>query len=967
VARAIPLTQISDNPNRLDMSHHETTSENGNGAIRIRGARVHNLKNVDVDVPRDQLVVVTGPSGSGKSSLALDTVFAEGQRQYIESLSVYARQFLHQLERPDVDIIDGLQPTICVDQSSRPDNPRSTVATITEIYDYLRLLMARLGTPHCHQCSQPILQQTTEQIQESIVSLPDRTKVLILAPMVRGRKGQHRDVFARIRRAGLLRARVDSVVYELDNLPELDARKSHQIEAVVDRVIIREGIEGRVGDSVKLAVKHGDGLAMISYLDENGNGKKSKQKKQGVWRDRAFSTLYACPQCDISFEEFAPRTFSFNSPYGACPVCEGMGARVEFDPEQVLPDGGKSLAEGAVLPWKGATPAAAKKQKQALDGFLKANKIAWETPLDDLSDEKRHQLLYGDDGEFVGVLMLLEKEFATTTRTKRISQLETFRGSVVCQACSGSRLRPEARGVEFHDQAIHDITAMSITEASAFFKSLDLGDDEQLIAKPIFDEILNRLTFLEKVGVPYLTLDRSVDTLSGGELQRVRLATGIGSGLVGVCYVLDEPSIGLHPRDNDRLIETLRDLQGQGNTLLVVEHDEAMMRVADRIIDMGPTAGASGGRIIAEGTPDEIADNPDSITGQYLAGSRSIPVPKKRRRTAKSRSLLIDGVSINNLSDVSARIPLGVFVCVTGVSGSGKTSLINDTLAPALMRRLNGGGGKPGEFSSLRGVSQIEKVVAIDQSPIGRTPRSSPATYTGVFDEIRKAFATTRLAKQRGYGVGRFSFNVKGGRCEDCQGQGVMKIEMNFLPDFYTRCNTCQGARFNRPTLQVRYRNKSIADVLDMSVEESLGFFENFSAIHRTLKSLADVGLGYLALGQPSNTLSGGEAQRIKLATQLARVESGDTLYLLDEPTTGLHFDDIRRLLEMLGRLVDKGNTVLVIEHHLDVIKSADWVIDMGPEGGDAGGEVVACGTPEDIAAVDASHTGRFLQPLVAK
>jgi len=934
----------------------------GDEVIRIRGARVHNLQNVDVDIPRNHLVVITGPSGSGKTSLALDTLFAEGQRQYIESLSVYARQYLHQMERPDVDLIEGLQGTICINQRGRSQNPRSTVATATEIYDYLRLLMARLGEPTCWKCGGAIRQQTVEQIQDTLLELPEGTKAMILAPIVRGRRGRHEEVFAQIRKAQLVRVRVDSAVYELENVPDLSPHKMHHIDAVVDRIIIRPGIRARLGESIQLAVKYGEGLVAVCYLDAE---QADPKQPNGVWQDELFSTLYACPKCKISYEELEPRTFSFNSPYGACPVCEGLGARVEFDPALVLPDCSKSLADGAGAPWKGETEAAMRKHLAALAAFMQVSGFDAETPLDQLKPKTFERLLEGDSKKFHGLLLTLEKEYATTTRRGRQEQLEAFRAELTCQACDGSRLRPEANSVRVGGKAIHEITALSVTQAGEFFQALDFHEHDQPIAQPIVTEIARRLVFLDKVGVEYLTLNRPADTLSGGEWQRVRLATGIGSGLVGVCYILDEPSIGLHQRDNQRLIEALRDLQRQGNTVLVVEHDEAMMRQADRLIDIGPAAGAAGGRIVAAGTPEEVGQRDDSITGRYLSGREKIAIPKKRRRTAKARSITIDGVTTNNLKNVGVRIPLNALVCITGVSGSGKSSLINETFAPSLVQRLGGIARRRGAYKSLRGASRIDKVVPIDQSPIGRTPRSNPATYTGVFDEIRKVFSTTRVARQQGYGVGRFSFNVKGGRCEDCQGQGVAKIEMNFLPDLYVTCATCGGQRFNRQTLVVRYRDKSIADVLDMPVEEAVGFFENFPAIRRLLECLQDVGLGYMTLGQPSTTVSGGEAQRIKLATQLARVDTGATLYLLDEPTTGLHFDDIKRLLEMLNRLVDKGNTVLVIEHNLDVIKCADWIIDLGPEGGADGGHVVAAGTPEEVAAVQESHTGRFLEPLL--
>ncbi len=936
-----------------------TPQENPSDSIQIRGARVHNLQNVDLDIPRDQLVVLTGPSGSGKSSLAFDTLYAEGQRQYIESLSTYARQFLHQLERPDVDLIEGLQPTISIDQRAGSHNPRSTVATVTEIYDYLRLLFARLGEPSCYQCGEPIRQQTPEQILDDLLALAGGTRMMILAPMVRGRKGQHKDVFESIRKAGFVRARVDGKVVDLDHPPELVRQKVHHIEAVVDRVVIREGIRARLAESINLAIRHGDSLVLVTYEEKTDEG--------SVWHDELFSTQYACPNCKISYEELEPRTFSFNSPYGACPSCEGLGAQVAFDPELVLPDTTLSLSAGAIVPWKGATAAAVRKLKSQLREFTSKAGFRWNTPLDSLSAKVRSQLLEGDGKKFPGVLALLEKEHQTTTSDAKRQRLETFRGELICDQCGGARLRPEARSVRIAEMAIHEITAMTVTEARELFEQIEFDDDELPIAQPIVGEITNRLQFLDTVGLEYLTLNRPAATLSGGELQRVRLATGLGSGLVGVCYVLDEPTIGLHPRDNQRLIKALTDLQARGNTVVVVEHDEAIMRRADRLIDLGPGAGRHGGRIVAQGTPEEIIRNADSLTGRYLAGVEKIPLPKQRRRTAKTRSITIEGVTTNNLKEITVRVPLSALVCVTGVSGSGKSSLLNETLARALVRRLGGIAPKPGPHTSLRGASQIDKVVQVDQSPIGRTPRSNPATYTGLFDEVRKVFTNTRDAKRRGYKAGRFSFNVRGGRCEQCQGQGQQKIEMNFLPDLYVPCPECEGKRFNRQTLEIRYRDRSIADVLDMQVDEAAEFFQNFPVIARLLVSLQEVGLGYLTLGQPSTTVSGGEAQRIKLATELGRVETGKTLYILDEPTTGLHFDDIKKLLVVLGRLVDLGNTVVVIEHNLDVIKTADWIIDLGPEGGQQGGQVVATGTPEQVAKLNGNHTGRFLRGVLER
>lgn len=956
----------------------------GNRLISIRGARVHNLKNLDVDIPRDRFVVITGPSGSGKSSLAYDTLYAEGQRQYIESLSVYARQFLNQMERPDVDIIEGLQPTISIDQRSGISNPRSTVATVTEIYDYLRLLMSRLGEPTCYECGEPIRQQSPEQILESLLSLEDGTRMMIMAPMIRGRKGGHVEIFEKIRKLGFVRARVDGHVVDAQLPPELSRTKAHNIEAVIDRVVIRKGIRDRLAESIKLAIRHGEGLVLVSYeekLDEEDVAEYKPVKgtgtiRPGVWHDVLYSTEYACPFCKISYEELEPRTFSFNSPYGACPTCEGLGVREEFDPELIVPSRKPSMAGGACVAWKSGSKTAEKRYQPPIEAFLKSIGLKWDTSLERLSDEQFGQLLRGNNGnghskakcshdDYIGLIHLLEKEYVTTTSDATQKRLATLRGDVVCVDCEGSRLRPEARSVRVAEHAIHEITLLTVHEARTFFEELEFPEEDHPIAEPLLSEIRSRLNFLDNVGLGYLTLNRPADTLSGGELQRVRLATGLGSGLVGVCYILDEPSIGLHPRDNQRLIGAMRDLQQRGNSIVVVEHDEAIMHQADWLIDMGPGAGRHGGEIVAQDRPKKLAEDESSPTGRYLGGYEKIEVPKKRRRAAKSRSLTLQGVTTNNLKDVTVQFPLGVLACVTGVSGSGKSSLLDETLARALVRRLGGVAPKPGHHTGLRGVSQVDQVVQIDQSPIGRTPRSNPATYTGAFDEIRKVFAGTRAAKQRGYRVGRFSFNVKGGRCDECQGQGQIKIEMNFLPDLYVPCPECQGKRFNHQTLQVRYRDKSIADVLNMRVDDAAEFFENFPALVRLLTGLHEVGLGYLTLGQPSTTLSGGEAQRVKLATELSRQTVGKTVYILDEPTTGLHFDDIQKLLLVLGRLVDMGNTVIVIEHNLDVIKSADWLIDMGPEGGEEGGYVVATGTPEEIAALEDNYTGFHLREVL--
>jgi len=943
--------------------------------IRIRGARTHNLRNVDVDIPRERFVVITGPSGSGKSSLAYDTLYAEGQRQYIESLSVHARQFLHQMERPDVDTIDGLQPTISIDQRAGIQNPRSTVATVTELYGYLRLLFARLGEPACYACGATIRQQSPAQILDDLMELPSGTRAMVLAPMVRGRKGQHKDVFEAIRKAGFVRARVDGQLVDAHDPPELVRQRVHTIEAVVDRVVIRAGIESRLAESIDAAIRLGDGAVLAAYEEKTEERPEAapKRRRAGAarsttdWHESLFSTQYACPYCKISYEEIEPRTFSFNSPYGACPACDGLGSRVRFDPDLVLPDLKLSLATGAIAPWRGATSAAEAKHKAALDEFVSRAGFQWNTPLAQLSDETRRRLLDGNGKKFLGVLVMLEKEFATTTSEANQQRLATFRSHVVCPNCAGARLRPEARAVRLGGKAIHELTAMTVVEAGVFFDTLRFDEDDAPIADPLAHEIRSRLAFLDKVGLGYLTLDRAAETLSGGELQRVRLATGLGSGLVGVCYVLDEPSIGLHPRDNQRLVDALRDLEQQGNTVIVVEHDESIMRQADWLIDLGPGAGRHGGQVVAQGTPGFVQAYKESPTGRYLSGLERIEIPGRRRRTAKNRSLVLAGVTTNNLKNITVRFPLGALVCVTGVSGSGKSSLVDETLGRALAARLGGTAPKPGPMESLRGTSQVDKVIQIDQSPIGRTPRSNPATYTGVFDEIRKVFAGTRAARQLGYKTGRFSFNVKGGRCVECQGQGQIKIEMNFLPDLYVTCPECNGRRFNEQTLQVLYRGQSIADVLDMRVDDAAALFESFPAISRMLQSLSEVGLGYLTLGQPSITLSGGEAQRIKLATELGRVGTGKTIYILDEPTTGLHFDDIKKLLAVLARLVDGGNTVIVIEHNLDVIKTADWIIDLGPEGGQSGGQVVATGTPEQIAVLEDNHTGRYLREVLAR
>ncbi|TWT78095.1 UvrABC system protein A [Posidoniimonas polymericola] len=929
--------------------------------IRILGARTHNLRDVSVDIPRNQLVVITGVSGSGKSSLAFDTLLAEGQRQYIDSLSVYSRQFFDQMQRPEVDLIEGLQPAVAIDQGGANHGPRSTVGTVTEVYDYLRLLYARAADLVCADCGAAISQQEPEEIQQVIEAMPEQSRVMILSPLVRGRKGKHADVLDRVRKAGFVRVRVDGVTYPIEDAPELAAGKSHDIQAVIDRVVIREGITARLEESVRLAIKNGDGVVLLVYQTP-----ESKQQDPDKWLERVFNTRFACPDCKSGVLEVEPRTFSFNSPYGACPACHGMGVDEGFDPELVLPDLTLSLDAGAVAPWRGATAAAAKKHAAALEPLLAARGVGADKPLEKWPDGAMQTLWTGDGDQFPGLLMMLEEEFATTKRAATRDKLATFRGAVTCADCGGARLRPEALAARVGGRGIHEVVAMPIRDSLAFFEQLTFDDETAQVAAPLVREISRRLAFLDKAGAGYLTLARSAGTLSGGELQRVRLASGLGSGLVGVMYLLDEPSVGLHPRDNDRLLATLRELQRLGNTVIVVEHDRALMRAADWIIDVGPGAGDRGGTIVAEGTPDQLAAAGGSITGRYLAGESMAEQPTSRRKTAKTRSLHLEGATLNNLRDVSVDIPLGSLVCVTGVSGSGKSSLIVDTLAPALAKKLHGAVRKPGPYASLRGAALLDRVVEVDQSPIGRTPRSNAATYTGLFDEVRRVFTKTKLARQRGYKVGRFSFNVKGGRCEACQGQGQKKIEMNFLPDMYVTCDECNGARFNRQTLAVKYKDRSIAEVLAMPVDEAREFFSEHPAISRIVGALHDVGLGYLPLGQPSTTLSGGEAQRIKLADALATASAEGaphthTLYLLDEPTTGLHAYDVGRLLGVLQKLVDAGNSVLVIEHDLDVMRAADWIIDLGPEGGEEGGQVVATGTPEDIAACVESFTGQWL------
>jgi excinuclease ABC subunit A len=932
--------------------------------IIVRGARQHNLKNIDVEIPRDRLVVITGLSGSGKSSLAFDTIYAEGQRRYVESLSAYARQFLGQMDKPDVDYIEGLSPAISIDQKGTSRNPRSTVATVTEVYDYMRLLWARIGQPHCPQCGRPISQQSVDQIVDSLMNLPEGSRIQVLAPVIRGKKGEHRKVFDELRRDGYVRVRVNGEVRELSGEITLERYKIHNIEAVVDRLVIRSGVERRLADSVETALKLGDGLVVV---DAGGC-------------DRIFSERLACPECSLSFGELEPRLFSFNNPFGACPTCSGLGVSIEFDPELIF-DMSLPLSGGAIRPYN-KTGSVPEFYMSRIFEVARVKGIDADVPLGQLSPEQMEIIRYGCGPErftftyrdshgrlqqwqsrFEGVIPNLERRYRETTSDYIREELEKFMSAKPCTACKGARLKPEALAVTVGGKSIAEVVAMQTGAAMEFFSNLAAGlsERDRLVARQILKEIVNRLGFLCNVGLDYLTLQREAGTLSGGEAQRIRLATQIGSSLVGVLYILDEPSIGLHQRDNQRLIDTLKRLRDIGNTLIVVEHDEETIRSADYIIDIGPGAGANGGRVVAAGTPVEIQANPASITGRFLARRETIEVPE-RRRQPNGKWLAVRGAREHNLKNIDVSIPLGLFVCVTGVSGSGKSTLVNNIIRARLARDLNKAFTRPGDHDNITGLEHLDKVIGIDQSPIGRTPRSNPATYTGVFDLIREVFAMTPEARARGYKPGRFSFNVKGGRCEACKGDGIIKIEMHFLPDVYVPCEVCKGARYNRETLEVKYKGKSIADVLAMTVDEALEFFENLPRIARKLRTLKDVGLGYIQLGQPATTLSGGEAQRVKLATELSRRTNGRTFYILDEPTTGLHFADVKMLLNVLQKLVDGGDTVLVIEHNLDVIKTADYIIDLGPEGGDRGGLVVACGTPEEVAAADQSYTGQFLR-----
>ncbi|WP_302358446.1 excinuclease ABC subunit UvrA [uncultured Mitsuokella sp.] len=933
--------------------------------IKIRGARAHNLKNINVDIPRDKLVVITGLSGSGKSSLAFDTIYAEGQRRYVESLSSYARQFLGQMDKPDVDQIDGLSPAISIDQKTTSHNPRSTVGTVTEIYDYLRLLFARVGHPHCPKCGKPITQQSVDQMIDQIRELPERTKLLVMAQVVRGKKGEHKKVLAHIRHEGYVRVRIDGEVMDIGEDIQLEKNKKHTIEVVIDRLVVREGMESRLADSLETALKLGEGVAYVQIV----GGELLM-----------FSENFACVDCGISLPEITPRMFSFNNPYGACPVCTGLGSHMEFDEELVVPDASLSVGGGVFAPLSKNLHSYAMCVMKAI---LENRGYSLETPWQELDKKTKQALLYGSGEErfhfrytnmfgedkeyfvpFEGVMPLLARRYHETDSDEMRESYENYMTEIPCKACHGARLKPETLAVTVGGKNIDEVTRMTIREADAFFTQLTLTPREAKIARQILKEIHARLNFLLDVGLDYLTLSRSAGTLSGGEAQRIRLATQIGSGLQGVLYVLDEPSIGLHQRDNNRLLATLKHLRDLGNTLIVVEHDEDTMYAADHIIDIGPGAGAHGGRVVAEGTAEEIKKNPDSVTGAYLSRRKFIPVPQKRR-PGNGKFIEVVGAAENNLKNLTVKFPLGTLTLVTGVSGSGKSTLVNEILYKGIASRLYHVKGKPGKHKKIKGLENIDKIIDIDQQPIGRTPRSNPATYTGVFDAIRDLFSQTSEARMRGYKAGRFSFNVKGGRCEACKGDGILKIEMHFLPDVYVPCEVCKGARYNRETLEVRYKGKNISEVLDMTIDEAVDFFANVPRIARKLQVIQDVGLGYIKLGQPATTLSGGEAQRVKLATELSRRSTGKTLYILDEPTTGLHTADIHKLLDILQRLVSGGDTVVVIEHNLDVIKTADYIIDLGPEGGDKGGTVVATGRPEDIVKVPESYTGKFLRPLL--
>ena len=936
--------------------------------IIVKGARANNLKNIDVTIPRDKLVVMTGVSGSGKSSLAFDTIYAEGQRRYVESLSSYARMFLGQMDKPDVDYIEGLSPAISIDQKTTSKNPRSTVGTVTEIYDYLRLLWARAGTPHCPNCGKEIRQQTIDQIIDQVLALPEGTRIQVMAPVIRGKKGEHAKVFEDAKRSGYVRARVDGSLYELDEEIKLEKNKKHSIEIIVDRLIIRPDIRQRLTDSVETAAKLSGGLVIVNLLREE--------------KDLSFSQNYACEDCGISMEELTPRMFSFNNPFGACPTCTGLGNQLKADPALMIQDGGKSILDGAIQAsgWNNIRGDGI--SRMYFDALSKKYKFSLTEPWNSLSDEAKNIILYGTKGEllelhydqprgkgvlkqaFEGICNNIERRYKETQSDASRKELEELMSECPCPTCRGRRLRKESLAVTVGEKNIYEFTTLSVEDALIWMDGLTLTEQQMLIADRILKEIRSRLGFLKSVGLGYLTLARSAGTLSGGESQRIRLATQIGSSLMGVLYILDEPSIGLHQRDNDKLLATLKNLRDLGNSLIVVEHDEDTMRAADYLIDIGPGAGVHGGQVVAAGTPAEVMANPDSLTGQYLSGKKKIEVPAVRR-PGNGKVLKVIGAAENNLRHIDVEFPLGTFTVVTGVSGSGKSSLVNEVLFKRLGAELMRMKVRPGKCDRIEGIEQLDKVVNIDQSPIGRTPRSNPATYTGLFNDIRDLFASTQEAKSRGYGQGRFSFNVRGGRCEACSGDGLLKIEMHFLPDIFVPCEVCKGRRYNRETLEVRYKGKNIADVLDMTVDEALDFFSALPKLKKRLQTLQDVGLGYVKLGQPSTELSGGEAQRVKLATELSKQATGKTIYILDEPTTGLHSDDVRKLLEVLQRLVDAGNTVVVIEHNLDVIKCADHLIDLGPEGGDGGGTIVVTGTPEEVAACPASFTGQYLKRML--
>ncbi|MCD6256842.1 excinuclease ABC subunit UvrA [Candidatus Aerophobetes bacterium] len=949
----------------------------GKNKIIIKGAKEHNLKNIDVEIPRNKLVVITGLSGSGKSSLAFDTLYAEGQRRYVESLSNYARQFLEQMSKPKVDHIEGLSPAISIEQRKASSNPRSTVATLTEIYDYFRLLFAHIGEPHCYRCGRKISSQTIEDITNQIMKFPKGSAIQILAPLVRGKKGEYKDLFQEIRKEGYLRVRVDGEIRSLDEDIFLEKNKKHTIEVIVDRLKIKEGIESRLADSLELASERGNGLILVTMRDREGE------------KEYPFSLRFACPHCGISYEEISPRMFSFNSPYGACPACNGLGTQQTIDPELVVPDPKKSLREGAIVPWEEGVGfyrwarTASRYYFRQLASLARHYNFSLDVPFEKLPTSIQQIILYGSNSEeiefteyrggdyytyrapFEGVIPNLERRYRESDSDYVKEEIQKYVRETPCPVCKGARLRPESLAVKIRGKNIYDVVKMSVKECQKFFSSLHLTSREKLIVGEIVKEIRKRLEFMVSVGLDYLTLDRRIGTLSGGEAERIRLATQIGSGLVGVIYILDEPTIGLHQRDTRRLLNTLKKLRNLGNTVIVVEHDKGTIEAADHIIDLGPGAGDHGGEIVAQGTVSQIKNSPRSLTGKYLKGELKIPVPSLRRTPTDNRYLRIIGAKEHNLKNITVEIPVGTFTCITGVSGSGKSTLVEDILYKALARHFFKSKVKPGKYDKIEGLEYIDKVVVIDQSPIGRTPRSNPATYTGLFTPIRQIFARVEEARMRGYSQGRFSFNVRKGRCQVCKGEGMIKIEMQFLPDVYVPCDACKGKRYNRETLQIKYKGKNIADVLDMTVEEALEFFHNIPQIKRKLKTLYDVGLGYIKLGQPATTLSGGEAQRVKLARELSKIGTGKTLYILDEPTTGLHFADIEKLLNVLNRLVDKGNTVLVIEHNPDVIKVADYIIDLGPEGGDEGGEVVACGPPEKIISNPRSYTGQILKEVL--